>query len=539
VLVVALALVAALAGGGPFAVVFACVWVLVAFCRGYSRNVPGASGFRYHLSTCAVNYLIPVGVATAFYVLLSVYLSWFGDALSLDWLIAMQRTFEDISTFFAKTFKLSELEVLTVLVGIYLLSVLLLSGRDERKRNFAAENETRFRTRVVTTMHRGVDVYGKYSGAVAVGLATLASFTFFGMHLGEPSKDIQLRVKVAQQGYADIAKRAQAELSQHVSTNLYGKVKAAFPPSYQDALGLPGRIDAMVADVRQHADNARSSYDVTIASVEGTVRRETARINKVGALASELRIEAGDRPGTPGNLTYDRVESVRDGLPRQKAEGTELVQEGHKRVTLQAEKLVGERIMALTKPLIQAVPVLEPLLQTFAEAADRTLQERLGKAYDRVLAAVLRDPRTLNKTVDREAKAVVAATDVQPLARHATPQAQQRIDALRLTMSSLAAAEPLIDRRVTAEISRRSSARLSELPDLSLEWPRLPELPQIYLPPPESYSFDRYRPDLYGPSGSYRPPELGGYGGEYGGSGRIAPPKPPVVPEVPRIVPFW
>lgn len=211
-LAVPVAVLAAIAGGGPFALVLAAIWALVAFCLGYAKNAEPKAGFRYHLSACGVRYLVPVGIATTFYVLLTLYISWFGDSLSIGWLIAMQRTFEGVSTFISENLKLSELEVFAILFGIYLLSCVLLSRRDTESTG------TGFRTQLVSMLHRGLDGYGKYSGVLATGVATLASFTLFGMQLGAPTDDLQLRVKVAQQGYAEIAKRAEAELSQQVAT---------------------------------------------------------------------------------------------------------------------------------------------------------------------------------------------------------------------------------------------------------------------------------------------------------------------------------
>jgi hypothetical protein len=55
--------------------------------------------FRYHLCASAVRYLVPVGIAAAFYVLLSIYVSLFAGSVSIDWLITMQRAFEDVSRF--------------------------------------------------------------------------------------------------------------------------------------------------------------------------------------------------------------------------------------------------------------------------------------------------------------------------------------------------------------------------------------------------------------------------------------------------------
>ena len=152
----AVSLAAALAGGGALAFALAGTWGLVAFCLSYTKRHDAAPGrpamarFRYHLCASAVRYLVPVGIATTFYVLLSIYVSLFADSVSNVVRHAARRT----------------------------------------------------------------------------------------------SQGLRLRVKVAQAGYAEIAQRTEAELSQRVATALYGKVRDTFPRSYHAALRLPATIDS-------------------------------------------------------------------------------------------------------------------------------------------------------------------------------------------------------------------------------------------------------------------------------------------------------
>lgn len=265
---------------------------------------------------------------------------------------------------------------------------------------------------------------------------------------------------------------------------------------------------------------------MTVPAVEHTRQRETARTAKVDALETDLRVWADGRRNPPASATPHDVQAARKALPRHGTSRIDLLSEGRKKVTLQVEKLVGERITALTKPLTAAVPILEPLLQAFAEAADKTVQERIGRSYDRVTQAAMRDPRDLKATVAREAKAVLVRTDVRQLVQRATPRAQQRTDALRQRQAALLSSNHLIDQRVAEVMSRQppSVSPLRELPLLEL-----PRIPEIY---PPSYPYGTT--ETYRYPQTYRPPELG----DYGRAGRIAPPRP-VVPEVPRIVPFW
>src|SRR5918992_1154949 len=278
ILVLGLMAVAAIVN--PFASVVVGIWALVAFCLRYKRAAErgappaGPRGFRYHLCAFGVLYLIPIGFAMTFYVLLSLWVSWFGDSMSVDRLIAVQRTFENVSAFFSDNLKLSELEIFVVLVAIYALSSLLLPKWRRGRRASAAGRWPRLRARSVNTLYGALDGYTKYSGPIAAGLATLAAFTFFGMGLGEPAKDLELRVKVAQEGYAEITKKIEARLSQRIGSGLYVKIKGSFPASYQTALTQVAEVEAARARVESRAAQARTAYNLSVPEVDGATLQE-------------------------------------------------------------------------------------------------------------------------------------------------------------------------------------------------------------------------------------------------------------------------
>lgn len=112
------------------------IWGLVLLCAGHACSVRRRLGLdhvrdgadlRYHLCALGVLYLVPIGVATTFYCLLAAWVESFGGTASTDRLIALQRAFEETSSFFSDNLKLSESVVLGVLVGVHLLTCLLLA----------------------------------------------------------------------------------------------------------------------------------------------------------------------------------------------------------------------------------------------------------------------------------------------------------------------------------------------------------------------------------------------------------------------------
>ncbi|WP_328614651.1 hypothetical protein OHS18_42865 [Amycolatopsis sp. NBC_00355] len=519
---VSVVLVAAFAVG-PFALVVGVVWGLVRFGRGYTRRftaeqVREGPGFRYHLASFGVLYLVPIGVAATGYFLLSAYLRWFGDTSSVGWLISLQRFFEAVSRFFSDHLKLSEFSVFAVLIGVYLLTCLLLARRDAGP----------WRGRTAAGLGRAADFYTKYSGPAAAGLATLASLTLFGMQVGVPATDLQVKFKVAQQGYAEVTRKIEAGLTERVAGKLYDKVEAAFPQSYRDALATRGtQLPELVDAARSSAASAKP-YDISLPAVDDAVRAETVSAEKAEGIGPELRVEATGR-AAPGEVTPEQVEAARAVVDaRPAAPGIDLVADSRKKVTLQVEKVATERIAALAKPVTDAVPFLDPLVQAFVEAADKGLQDRLARAYDRLADLVLRAPQDLGAAVDREAADLVRQTDVGKPVAHATAHAEDLARTFATTVSVLRNGPGELDRKVTEAIDARRPPPVYD-PSGRLKL-TLPDIEPLRLPPPDYYSL-RYPYD-HG---------LGAYGTrDYGLHGYTPPDTfrvPPEIARVPRIAP--
>jgi hypothetical protein len=494
------AVIALLVVTGPIAVAVGAVWALLAYCvadtRRLRRTMPPerlreAPGLRYNLSSFGVLYLVPIGVAATCYLLLAAYVRLFAESVSVGTLLGWQRFFEGVSRFFSNNLKLGEPAVLGVLIGVYLVTCLLLV----RRRGTTGSGP---RFRVASALGAGTEFYTKYSGPVSAGLATLAAFSLFGMQVGTPATDLQLRLKVAQQGYAELTHRIEAELSQRVANGLYAKVRAGFPQSYRDALDDPARIGDLVDDLRDHAADAKSSYDVSVPSVDEVVRAETTRQQQLEAVPSDLRVESTEQVTMPSDVTPAQIEAalreVRSADSPDK--GIELVNDGHKKVTLQVEKVISERILALTGPLVRAVPILDPLMQAFAETVDKTVQDRIGQAYDRLVELVLHDPGGVGAAVGREARAVIDHTDVLPAVHHASTVARQLADSLAVTLATLRGGGALIDSKVDGVLAARQPPPSSDLPD---GLPTMPDLPEIHLPPANTFQFpyEYDPPDVY------------------------------------------
>ncbi|WP_290056275.1 hypothetical protein, partial [Amycolatopsis solani] len=253
------------------------------------------------------------------------------------------------------------------------------------------------------------DTVGFVRARAPPGPATLASLSLFGMQLGVPATDLQVKFKVAQQGYADVTRRIEADLTQRVAGQLYGKVEASLPKAYRDALAVRRtELAGLTEAARGVAQRAKSEYDVGVPAVDEAVRAETSRAQRAEALPPEVRVDGSRSHEVPPDITPEQVAAAEAAVGTRPPEpGIDLVADSRKKVTLQVEKVATERILAVTKPVTDAIPILEPLVQAFAEAADKTLQDRLAPLYDRLAEIALRSPRDFAAAVDREATGLV------------------------------------------------------------------------------------------------------------------------------------
>jgi hypothetical protein len=432
VLVAATVVAGIAAEAGDAALLLAVAWTCLMFCRNYTRSARGitntghtrrSSGFRYNLCFFGVLYLIPATIAIGFHVLLAIYLAVMSNGLSIDQLIGLEQAFAGSSKFFADNLKLNELAVLGLLIGVYIVSCVLLAKKPKGKVRLGAAK----------LLHGLADIYTKYSGPIAAGLATLAAFTMFGMQLGVPADDVRLRIKSNQQGYVDVTKRLEANFSQRVIVGLYSKIERSLPPDYQETLQRV-LVTASASDLKPPPDS----------------RTPPA--------------EHQSQHSAPGDTTAKQLETARqvvDTMSRDAAIG--VFRQGEKKAVLQVEKLTTEQLVNFTKPLTQAFPILEPMLQSLVEAVDKSLQDRLAQAYDRIVQALKRTPGDLDALVRHEADKLVADTDVSAPVADATQRIEpatnsQLIADIQVLGHTDTAARSLVQRGASL-----SSAQVDEL----------------------------------------------------------------------------
>lgn len=492
-----------------YALLGGAIWVSALFCWRTARELREERGrtLRYQLCAVGVLYLVPIAIAVTLQCVVAFWVRHVAPTTEVGDLIWMEQRLERLSRFYSSTLNLNAFEMLIVMVAVYVATCFLLARRDAAAAGRKGAHGLRWAT----------GVYARFSGPVAAGLATLAAFSLFGMQSGAPADDLRLQVKVAQKGYADIAEKVEADLSREVARGLYDKVLLAMPEDYQRAVsGQAGRT-ILVDELRGSAEFAKLEHGVRVASVDQMVRDETDRQSRIDELEDRIRVRSGAREDLPRGMSPAQVQRARALVDVPDSRGIDLLADGQKKVVLQVEKLVSERILTLAKPLTDQVPLLEPLVQAFAEAIDAAVQERLARAYDRLVELRTRRPQYLYFDISTEAAKIVERADVSGPVERATPRAEQLARQNAATIAALEAGSKAVDRQITRRYAAAAGDSIERAPLKLRPLPRLPDLPRVPSIRPPRPGYDSQLPN-YQPPRSFKPPR---------------PVRPPV-----RIIPF-
>ena len=447
----------------------------------------------YYLATGIFPYLVAFACATTVLVIWQQFLRVQSDDLSLETLIMLESRTARFSSLFADYVKPNEVTVALVLLALLVLSWRARATVDRHPLGYASTDRS---TRVLDSAQRVVAVYTRYSGPVAAFLAVLAAVTLLGNEAGRSASDLQLRIKTAESGYALIAERTEALLAERVTTSAFNKVYDALPPDYRGAMTLPATIDEVYAELERHAAAARRDHTVSSTEVEQLLADERRRQAARAGVEQHVSVRAPSRtPDVPKWLTRTAIETARSSATARPAEPIDLVRDAHRAYTLQIEKVVTERIGQALKPLSAAFPIVEPVVNALIDSLDQAFQERLGRAYDRLMEVAVTRPDSFAGELDRAARTVVDGIDVGPAARHAAALGEPHAVELRSRLDALQRGPALVDAAVDEELRRRAMVRTKPSPGELLPLPTL--RPPAYPDP----SVDSWRP---GPR--YSPP---------------------------------
>jgi hypothetical protein len=344
--------------------------------------------------------------------------------------------------------------------------------------------------------YRLIGHYHKYSVAIGMCLALLASLTFFGMKLGKPTTELALRIKNAQEGYALIEQRAEEDFAQRVTELIYEKIKTSFPPSYLEALERKqDELDARIAAVQAELYKAER-YGVTDPATAELLRDELERLQALrhlptnwwigdsdsseptpstlsGGASLPERLPKGSNPKARTNtkVNPEQPRQVEPGkaesLARQSTTFKEstlpqiekaaaawkaqpaplpmvIIREGRAPIMLQVARVLAEGFSEFAKSLAPGIPLLDPLLTALTEVLGETAHQKIEEGRRRVVAESIRNPSDLKAIVQREAAQVAASTNVTGAVNKAAPRSEAAATRIASNLTALAGKEAQI-----------------------------------------------------------------------------------------------
>lgn len=416
-----------IAGAWSLTVAAAVIWVAVTYCAEYTR----AHAFddidpkvthrfralaRYHLCGSAVLYLVPIGLAIAFYLCLAAFVTFFDNSMTVGQLLALQRWCLRGSTFFDNWIKLSEFRVFFLLVGVYLLNCLLLSWHG----NGGASSGRREARAVVRSIRWVAGRYCRFSGPLAAGLAVLASLTLLSVPVSTLGAELRLKAVTDQKAYVAAADKVQAELSGQVASRLYGQVLNAMPPKYQKVLLSLTDIDRKIKSASDRVNAARR-YGAINLNGEKFLGEEKGRLRRVEGLQSKWTINdsvQSQNIRAPESLTHEQAVGARKYVAAGPADNdVEILKEDKKAVFLQVEKVASAPLGDALKAIVKDVPLAAPLVDTFLEATDNIAQDQLTKAAAPIADMAVRKSGDVKAATKAAAARIIANVDIAKAAR--------------------------------------------------------------------------------------------------------------------------
>ena len=450
-----------------------------------------------NLCSCSLYYFVPLFLVAILFLGLTFWLANFGDSIAFSTLVEVERRLDAISEFFSDYIRLTELEVLLLLVALVILGYLgVVSGT-----LFQQSRQALFR-------------YHKLTTPVYAFLAILTSFTLLGSQVGTPLKTVQLQIDSIQKGYAEVVKRVEAEINHRFTVGVYQQIMASFPADYKTAIQAQGTVDSRIEELDIRYASSWGDYAGRDKALDSFLEREKARIKKAAAVNTELNTEVhgsgASAPGrSAGDVTSDHAgtakkESVpRGGVPRTgveagkkdpgargrveaakkkdvttarveaaKKESAKLASHpqaapikipiGGRTLLLQAPKVSRELLTQLFKPIIADIPILEPLVAALEDTVDKAVEERLKKATERTVAEAMRDPSRIAAVVPAETNRVLAETR-SVVTPERLAQADEEVGRFQRIMQDVGNYRSRIDRKAANKLIANLSDRNEEV----------------------------------------------------------------------------
>jgi len=473
-------------------IVLAIAGLVVSFaCRTVIRRARACATsehepLRASLARCFLYYSVPFTVAVLALLALDVYVHRASGSLTYRELQALERRVDAVRGVTDRVV-LPEREILLLVLALFAVNVFVY-------------HRLRRTTRAVRLFSRVLRPYRNISTAVTVLLATFSAFTFLGTQLGAPRDRVELELASLRQGYAHLAARTQDVLRRQAPAVTVEDVIRRLPGGYVTALrgGSAGGSRMLDdenrrgAELRAYYAGQSPKYRVPDLLAETVIGRETSRQQQEDELRRGLSAGPRVRATSPGKGANDQAESPSAARAASSGPGESssrsgkssdpppdttrgmlaaaeksldaveppaavtLLKDDRVEVKVQIGISIRESLAHVLAPLLQHVPLSEPLVGALNGLADESLDHAVRTKVPALVARIMKDPARAAQALAGAAHEVAREIPAGDPVRSRAVVAQVLAQKVR-ELDALAAARPHLD----AAINKALIARLS------------------------------------------------------------------------------
>ena len=437
-----------------FIIFFITGFILTLLCLNHIRKFKKEGkkkNFAYHFYKNSLEFLIPFVIVTSLYFILSLVISISSESASLQFLIQLEESLEKFKSYFS-FFKLSPVGVFLVFVVLYVLGIIALGVKESKKLFYLFAK------------------YQKQTRRIYIVIVLFCSFTLLGTQMGEPTNDLQIRIKTIRQDYADLCNETKEAITEEVAYRLYNKVYTSFPSSYQRAFSLPNKIESQANKLRDYYKSAQEQYGIRSKDAESILNDVSSRVSSSSRLKYEIDLSGEMKSNiyspepNPKKISYSKIKDSRAKIEQYrnslKSRVITLLQvEGGKKVTSQIPKIFSSEFKTtLFRQWIETYPILEPVVDVFFNTLDKEIEMKVETAVDRLVNADIQSPDYIKNKVDEEASIIVEHKNIE-LPTKVSKTAIQEEKRLEKELEKIEEARL----RIEQEVTRVENARIAKL----------------------------------------------------------------------------
>ncbi len=404
----------------------------------------------YYFYLYGLDFLVPFFFVALLYALIPVMILVSYENVNLQFLIDLEVFFLKIKDYFSFV-KLSEWQILIIFLLVFVFGLLRMSVGKSKK------------------VFSAIDKYRMLTRRIYIALVLLCSFTLFGTQMGAPTNDLRVRIKAIREGYADLEKKVEEVIFQEVSKEILIKIQESFPDSYKFALTIPVKIDTEFVSLQKIYDDGQDKYGFSSQKIEGIIENRSAKLETLKKVDSNVKyyddrfvviggiyvLDAKDKKNKKiqsaknvkslsdfnakyisendwskiKNDIYNKIDTKKIGKKEIEIANKAIINyknsgsreriikllniEGGKQIVCQIPKVItSEMKMALLKPMFEAYPILEPIVDVFNNTLNKSIEKKVESSIDDLTKSIARHPDDAENSIRRYSSSLVKDVNI-------------------------------------------------------------------------------------------------------------------------------